>query len=145
MDLKCTNEAAKLWKDGEMEDDSDNNSPDQEANNITSPSPTSYGDTCTLKKGIKLPKSPLEWSTANAYFTSMISNYPIKLLYLNSNIGFMSTIIYNYCVEYHGFEDKYNDADLKTKYKDFSIKELKKALKQLNIVNNTVQEIKFVS
>jgi len=131
---------------GEMEEDSDNNSLDQEAaNDIISQSPTSYGDTCTLKKGIKLPKSPLEWSTANDYFKSTLSNYPIKLLDLNSNIGFMSTIIYNYCAQYHGFDDKYNDADLKTKYRDFSIKELKTALKQLKIANNNVQEIKFLS
>jgi len=131
---------------GEMEEDSDNNSLDQEAaNDIISQSPTSYGDTCTLKKGIKLPKSPLEWSTANDYFKSTLSNYPIKLLDLNSNIGFMSTTIYNYYAQYHGFDDKYNDADLKTKYRDFSIKELKTALKQLKIANNNVQEIKFVS
>jgi len=131
---------------GEMEEDSDNNSLDQEAaNDIISQSPTSYGDTCTLKKGIKLPKSPLEWSTANDYFKSTLSNYPIKLLDLNSNIGFMSTTIYNYCAQYHGFDDKYNDADPRTKYKDFSIKELKKASKQLKIANNNVQEIKFLS
>jgi len=57
----------------------------------------------------------------------------------------MSTIIYNCCAQYHGFDDKYNDVDLKTKYKDFSIKELKKALKQVKIANNNVQEIKFLS
>ena len=131
---------------GEMEEDSDINSLDQEAaNDIISQSPTSYGDTCTLKKGIKLPKSPLEWSTANDYFKSTLSNYPIKLLDFNSNISFMSTTIYNYIAQYHGFDDKYNDADLKTKYRDFSIKELKKALKRLKITNNNVQEIKFLS
>ena len=129
-----------------MEEDSDNNSLDQEAvNDIMSQSPTSYGDACTLKKGIKLPKSPLEWSTVNDYFNSMLSNYPIKLLDLNSNISFMLTTICNYCAQYHGFDDKYSDADLKTKYIDFSIKELKKALKQLKIANNNVEEIKFVS
>ena len=53
----------------------------------------------------------------------------------------MSTTIYNYCAQYHGFDDKYNDADPRTKYKDFSIKELKKASKQLKIANNNVQEI----
>ena len=53
---------------GEMEEDSDNNGLDREAaNDIISQLHTSYGDTCTLKKGIKLPKSPLEWSTANDY------------------------------------------------------------------------------
>ena len=57
----------------------------------------------------------------------------------------MSTVIYNYCVEYHGVADRYNDADLKAKYKDFSLKDLKKALKELKIINNNVQEIKFVS
>ena len=57
----------------------------------------------------------------------------------------MSTTIYMYCAQYHRFDDKYNDADLKTKYKDFSIKGVQKALKQLKIANNNVQEIKFVS
>ena len=47
----------------------------------------------------------------------------------------MSTVIYNYCVQYHGVADRYNDADLKTKYKDFSTKDLKKALKCLCIEN----------
>ena len=105
----------------------------------------SYGNTYSLKKEIKRPKSPLEWSTANDYVTSMLSNYPIKLLDLNSNISFMSTTIYICCAQYHGFNNKYNDADLKTKHRDFSIKELKKALKQLRIANNNVQEIKLVS
>ena len=53
---------------GEMEEDSDNSSLDQEANDIISQSPSSYSDTCTLKKGIKLPKWLLEWSTRQRLF-----------------------------------------------------------------------------
>ena len=30
-----------------------------------------------LKKGIKLPKSPLQWSSANDFFQLTLSNYPI--------------------------------------------------------------------
>ena len=130
----------------ELEDEMIENSIDQDTNDIIeSQSSQNFGDPCILKKGIKLPKSPSEWSTANDYFKSTLSNYPIKSLDLDSNISFMSTVIYNYCVQYHGVADRYNDADLKTKYKDFSIKDLKKALKELKIINNNVQEIKFVS
>ena len=122
------------------------NSIDQDTNYIIeSQSSQDFGETCTIKKGIKLPKSPLEWSTPNDYFKAALSNYPIKSLDLDSNISFISTVIYNYCAQYHGVADRYNNAHLKTKYKDFSIKDLKKALKELKIVNNNVQEIKFVS
>ena len=36
----------------EMEEDNNNNSLEQGANDIISQSPMSYGDTCTLNKGI---------------------------------------------------------------------------------------------
>ena len=71
----------------------------------------------------------LKWqlSATIHYFKSTLSNYPFKSL--DSNISFKPTVIYNYCVQYHGLADRYNDANLNTKYKDFSIKDLKKALK----------------
>ena len=85
----------------ELEDEMIENSIDQDTNDvIESQSSQNFGDPCILQKEIKLPKSPLEWSTANDYFKSTLSNYPIKSLDLDSNISFMSTVIYNYCVQY---------------------------------------------
>ena len=57
----------------------------------------------------------------------------------------MSPVIYNYCVQYHAFANKYKEADLKTKHKDVPIKDSKKALKHRKIANNNVQEMNFVS
>ena len=49
-----------------------------------------------LKKGIKLPKSPLQWSTANDFFKLTFSNLPITPRDLNNNINTMATVVYNY-------------------------------------------------
>ena len=40
-----------------------------------------------LKRGIKLPKSPLQWSTANDFFKLAFSNHPITPDDLNNNIN----------------------------------------------------------
>ena len=87
----------------ELEDEMIDNSNGQDTKNSSeSQSSQDFDDTCILKKGIKLPELPLEWSTANDYFKSTLSNYPFKSLDLHSNISFMPTVIYNYCVQCHG-------------------------------------------
>ena len=37
-----------------------------------------------LKKGIKLPKSPLQWSIANDFFQLTLSNHPITMQEINN-------------------------------------------------------------
>ena len=49
-----------------------------------------------LKKGIKLPKTPLQWSTANDFFKLTFSNLPITAHDLNNSINTMVTVVYNY-------------------------------------------------
>ncbi len=48
-----------------------------------------------LRKGIKLPKSPLQWSSANDFFKLTFSNQPITPHDLN-NIKTMVTVIYSF-------------------------------------------------
>ena len=58
-----------------------------------------------LKKGIKLPKSPLQWSNANDFFQLTLSNYLIASHDINKNINTMATVIYTYFSENYGFVD----------------------------------------
>ena len=98
-----------------------------------------------LRKGIKLPKSPLQWSTANDYFKLTFSNYPIKYDDLNNNINTMTTVIYNYFSEYFGYVDNNKHVEFEQKYQTFSTKDLKKSLKELKLENGDISEIKFVA
>ena len=65
----------------------------------------SYPD---LKKGIKLPKSPLQWSIANDFFQFTLSNHPITMQEINNSINTMTTVIYNYFGGTYGFVDVNN-------------------------------------
>ena len=98
-----------------------------------------------LKKGIKLPKSPLQWSTANDFFKLTFSNLPITPRDLNNNINTMATVVYNYFSENFGYVNNHNDVQYQRKYESFSTKDLKKSLKKLKLENGEILEIKFVA
>ena len=98
-----------------------------------------------LKQGIKLPKSPLQWSTANDFFKLTLSSHPITPHDLNNNISTMATVIYNYFSENFGFVDNKSDAKYEMKYQAFSTKDLKKVLRKLKMENGDILEIKFVA
>ena len=98
-----------------------------------------------LKKGIKLPKSPLQWSIANDFFQLTLSNYPITMQEINKSINTMTTVIYNYFGETYSFVEVNNDAEFETKYQSCTAKDLKKALKKLKSENGNLLEIKFVA
>ena len=100
-----------------------------------------------LKRGIKLPKSAQEWSTANEYFKAAFSNQPIIASDIDSNIKTMSNIIYAYFVDRHGYVDSFPDRSnsILQKYCNASIKDLKKRLKQLKLNKGDVDEIRLVS
>ena len=52
-------------------------------------------DVPNLRKGIKLPKSNSEWSTANEYFKfALQSNQPMRSQDLDSNIRLLNNVIY---------------------------------------------------
>ena len=85
-----------------------------------------------LRKGINLTKSNSEWLTANEYFKfSILSNAPIKSQDLNASNKLLNTIIYNYFAENFGYVKRLPDDLLYNKYDNYSIKDLKKALKEL--------------
>ena len=98
-----------------------------------------------LKKGIKLPKSPLQWSTANDFFKLTFSNLPITPRDLNNNINTMTTVVYNYFSDNFGYVNNHNDVQYQRKYEGFSTKYLKKSLKKLKLENGDILEIKFVA
>ena len=99
-----------------------------------------------LKKGINLPKKDSEWETANDYFKFAIPfNGPIISQDFDSSIRNLNDTIYNYFVDHFGNVETAPDEKLVAKYKDHSIKDLKKALSNLKSTNSEVAEIKYVS
>ena len=93
-----------------------------------------------IKKGIKLPKSNFQWSTANDYFKSKPQSQD-----LNTNIKFLNNIIYDYFADNFGYACSSPENSLVNKYKDCTIKDLKKALKTFKSTNTHPDEIKYVS
>ena len=99
-----------------------------------------------LKKGINLPKSDAEWSTANSYFKFTLQlNAPIRVEDLSSSITQLNNMVYNYFAENYGIVEKIPDKALVDKYKDHTVKDLKKSLKQLKLSNTESREIRYVS
>ena len=98
-----------------------------------------------LKKGIKLPKTPLQWSTANDFFKLTFSNLPITAHDLNNSINTMVTVVYNYFSDNFGCVNNQNNVEYQRKYESFSTKDLKKTLKKLKLENGDISEIKFVA
>ena len=96
-----------------------------------------------LKKGIRLPKSDSEWVTANEYFK--FSLQPITSQDLNASIQQLNKNVYEYFAKNFGFINNNPNSLLANKYKEYSIKELKKSLKSLKSLNNDPDEIKYVS
>ena len=99
-----------------------------------------------LKKGVKLPKSDAEWSTADSYFKFELRlNAPIRIEDLSSSITLMNDVVYNYFADNFGYVEKIPDKELVNKYKDQTVKALKKCLKQLKLSNAEPHEIKYVA
>ena len=92
-----------------------------------------------LKKGIKLPKTDNQWLTANEYFKSSLQlNSPITTHDLNN-------LIYEYFSQNFGYSESVPDKTLVDKYKNHTVKELKKTLHDLKSNNGGLTEIKYVS
>ena len=99
-----------------------------------------------LKKGINLPKRDSEWSTANEYFKSaLLLNGPIMPQELNTSIQVLNDTIYTYFADNFGNTETIPDESLINKYKDHTVKKLKKALANLKSSNSDPTEIKYVS
>ena len=99
-----------------------------------------------LKKGINLPKKDSEWETANGYFKSaLFLNEPIKSRDLNTSIQILNNTIYNYFADNFAYTETIPDENVVNKYKDLTVKDLKKALRNLKSTNSDPMEIRYVS
>ena len=99
-----------------------------------------------LKKGVKLPKNDSEWSTASDYFKfALQTDHPIASQDINSKIKLLNDAVYNYFADNYGYCETVPDQNSITKYKDYTVKELKKALQQLKSNKCDLSEIKYVS
>ena len=73
------------------------NIPDMDQRNQNEASTANNQSIPNVKRGIKLPKSNLQWSTANDYFKfSLQTNQPITSQDLDSNIMVLNNIICEY-------------------------------------------------
>ena len=118
----------------------ENNNYDNNNNNLN------YESFPELKKGVKLPKNDSEWSTANDYFKfALQTDHPIASQDINSKIKLLNDAVYNYFADNYGYCETVPDQNLITKYKDHTVKELKKALQQLKSNKCDLSEIKYVS
>ena len=97
-----------------------------------------------IKPGIHLPTTDIEWLLAKKYFQAVFSNISLGESSIEYIIKQMNETIYDYFKETCGIIETCNK-DFNTKYKDYSIKSLKKQLKSLKSSNTSIPEIKFVS
>jgi hypothetical protein len=99
-----------------------------------------------LKQGINLPKNDSGWQTANDYFKCALQlNDPIRMRDVNSKIKLLNDVIYNYFANNFGHNETVPDKNMVTKYKEYTVKELKKALQNLKSNKGDLSEIKYVS
>ena len=106
---------------------------------------TNTEEIVVLKRGVKLPKSTIEWSLANEYFKAVLSNQPISNEGLDSIIEQLNNTIFEYYRRTHCKVDRGDDVDLSTKYQLHTVTDLKRELKHLKQHNGNINEIKFVS
>ena len=113
----------------------------------TSPRPP---PTFQVKPGLKLPKTNDQWTEANLFFKLHLSSYLSKpFANLDADVSKIQDEVYEYFATTWGTVTAENDSDFSSKYKDKSIASLQKSLKRLknmaSVVNNNIDEIKYVS
>ena len=97
-----------------------------------------------LKQRIKLLTSYREWEIAKDFFKFKFQNHPIADGNLDSTIEHMSDVIYSYFKQNYGTVNSANHGDVKSSYRNKSIRELKKELKGLKAKKADTIEIQFV-
>ena len=102
-------------------------------------------ENCIVKQGVKLPRSPQQWLIANEFFKAAFSNPPITAASLDHVIYNMNSVIYQYYKDSYGCVNDSSTSAFVSKYKDASVKDLKKGLKQLKLECVDISEIKYVS
>ena len=98
-----------------------------------------------IKRGIKLPKSDEQWSTANLFFLNALPTSGINSSNLNESIQLLNAIIYTYFEENFGYSDEVYNEELINKYKDMPNRSLKTNSKLLKQTQASPLEIKYVS
>ena len=132
----------------DLDEENNNICPDNISNNAqcNSNAGENHEEFPFLKKGINLPQSDKEWSTANEYFKFALNlNPPISSQDINSSIVLLNDVIYNYFADNFGHVESPPDKLLVEKYKNHTTKELKKTLKHLKSTNSDLTEIKYVA
>jgi len=71
----------------------------------------------SIKRGIKLPKSDEQWSTANLFFLNALPISGINSSNLNESIQILNATIYSYFEENFGYSDEVYHEELIRKYK----------------------------
>ena len=99
----------------------------------------------TQKPGARLPKTEDQWKLANLYFQSTFSILTFHPDSIDANIALMNTTIYNYFRDTYGIIEDPVNTEPKDKYKDSSIRVLKRDLKNLENINTPVHEIQYVA
>ena len=109
----------------------DNPENDDSINDIDMTNDESFPE---LKQGINLPKNDSGWQTANDYFKCALQlNDPIRMQDVNSKIKLLNDVIYNYFADNFGHNETVPDKNMVTKYKEYTVKELKKAFGKFKI------------
>ena len=99
-----------------------------------------------IKPGIKLPKSNEQWIEANNYFRSIFSHITVQPESLDETINFMNNSIYDFFKFNYGACKSTNLTNENfQKYKDFTVKQLKKELAKLKHQGSALPDIKYVS
>ena len=79
----------------------------------------------SVKPGIKLPKSDLDWQLANSYFAAALPISGIDKSIINDTLSAMNSVIYAYFRDNFGTLEDTNTSHLVDKYKDYLNNSLK--------------------
>ena len=102
-------------------------------------------ENCFIKQGVKLPNSPQQWLNDNEFFKAAFSSTPITADSLDHVIYNLNSIIYQYYKDSYGCVNNSSPSTFVSKYRDASVKDLKKRLKKLTLECVDISEIKYVS
>jgi len=101
-------------------------------------------ENCFVKQGVQLPRSPQQLLNANEFVKAAFSNTSITAASLDHVIYNMNSVIYQYYQDSYGCVNDSSTSAFVSKYRDASVKNLKKGLNQLKLECVDISEIKYV-
>ena len=129
--------------DNTLDGDESEELSDSDDQRTSSPSGQTTTEFPTIKKGIKLPKTDAQWEEANLFF-KINMNISEPIFDLHSYTESFHNLIYNYFADNFGTVD-IESSDYREKYATMTMRELKRALKQLKETPEKGNEIQFLS